>query len=145
MPRDLAPFAMITIVVALGLACVVETSSSSDSVGESGMVSESGITGESGLASESGSESSSTESIGDSSESGSESSSSESIGDSSETATESSTDSSTDGETGTPGPTPDLGVLALVDVNPNSASFGQKVHPLDHAGELSGWYFGHAT
>jgi hypothetical protein len=33
----------------------------------------------------------------------------------------------------------------LVDVNSTSASHGQTVSPRDHLGEVSAWYFGHAT
>ena len=35
--------------------------------------------------------------------------------------------------------------FALMDVNPNSASFGVEVSPRDHLGHLSVWYFGSAT
>lgn len=39
----------------------------------------------------------------------------------------------------------DLDVDALLDVNPTSASYDQPVHPADFQGQLSVWYFGHAT
>ena len=43
------------------------------------------------------------------------------------------------------GPTVDLGVEPLMDVNASSASFNQAVHPNDYQGGVSAWYFGHAT
>ena len=42
-------------------------------------------------------------------------------------------------------PTIDLGVDALVDVNPTSATADQLVDPRDYEGVVSAWYFGHAT
>ena len=33
----------------------------------------------------------------------------------------------------------------LVDTNPTSATAGQTVSPRDFLGQVSGWYFGHAT
>ncbi|MHC4340317.1 MAG: hypothetical protein ACYSX0_08925 [Planctomycetota bacterium] len=35
--------------------------------------------------------------------------------------------------------------FALMDVNPNSATFGTAISPRDHVGHLSVWYFGSAT
>lgn len=35
--------------------------------------------------------------------------------------------------------------FSLPDVNPNSASFGTNLSPLDFLGSISAWYFGHAT
>ena len=35
--------------------------------------------------------------------------------------------------------------FSLVDVNPNSATYGQNVSPQDFRGSISGYYFGHAT
>jgi hypothetical protein len=43
---------------------------------------------------------------------------------------------------GEPGQVPDF---ALVDVNPNSATYNQQVSPRDYLGQISAWYFGHAT
>ena len=43
------------------------------------------------------------------------------------------------------GPTVDLSVAAIVDVNPTSASYQSEVHPDDYQGRVSAWYFGHAT
>lgn len=40
------------------------------------------------------------------------------------------------------GPVPDFSVE---DVNPNSARDGELVSPRDYLGEVSAWYFGHAT
>ncbi|MFY0540927.1 hypothetical protein [Nannocystis pusilla] len=50
------------------------------------------------------------------------------------------TDTDTTGEPG--GPAPDW---ALVDVNPNSATYEQTRARSDYAGQVSGWYFAHAT
>lgn len=65
------------------------------------------------------------------------------------TDTDTGTDTSTETETGTDtdgaGPNIDLGVLALLDVNPTSATFDQTRHPDDYPGQISAWYFGHAT
>ena len=33
----------------------------------------------------------------------------------------------------------------LVDVNPNSSTYNQAVSPRDYLGQVSAWYFGHAT
>jgi hypothetical protein len=33
----------------------------------------------------------------------------------------------------------------LVDVNPNSATHNQTISPRDYLGQVSAWYFGHAT
>lgn len=33
----------------------------------------------------------------------------------------------------------------LVDVNPNSETYNQTVSPRDFLGQISAWYFGHAT
>ena len=35
--------------------------------------------------------------------------------------------------------------FALEDVNPNSGTYGQQVSPRDYLGQVSAWYFGHAT
>lgn len=35
--------------------------------------------------------------------------------------------------------------FALVDVNSTSPTHGKKVSPRDYVGQISGWYFGHAT
>ena len=35
--------------------------------------------------------------------------------------------------------------FALIDVNPTSATFDQPVSPRDYLGQVTGWYFGHAT
>jgi hypothetical protein len=35
--------------------------------------------------------------------------------------------------------------FALQDVNPNSATAGQDVSPRSQLGNVSAWYFGHAT
>ena len=44
---------------------------------------------------------------------------------------------------------PTLGALAsdfaVSDVNPNSARHGEAVSPRDYLGQVSAWYFGHAT
>jgi hypothetical protein len=37
---------------------------------------------------------------------------------------------------------PDFG---LVDVNPTSSTYDQAVSPRDYLGQVSAWYFGHAT
>lgn len=39
-------------------------------------------------------------------------------------------------------PMPDF---ALPDINPASARFNQAISPRDYLGEVSAWYFGHAT
>ncbi|MEZ5064146.1 MAG: hypothetical protein R3B81_05395 [bacterium] len=39
-------------------------------------------------------------------------------------------------------PMPDF---SIADVNPNSATNGEMVSPRDHLGDVSAWYFGHAT
>jgi hypothetical protein len=33
----------------------------------------------------------------------------------------------------------------LTDVNPTSSTYGQSVSPRDYQGQVSAWYFGHAT
>ena len=33
----------------------------------------------------------------------------------------------------------------LLDVNPNSTTYDSTVSPRDHLGQISAWYFGHAT
>jgi hypothetical protein len=33
----------------------------------------------------------------------------------------------------------------LLDVNESSATFNQRVSPRDYLGQVTGWYFGHAT
>jgi hypothetical protein len=33
----------------------------------------------------------------------------------------------------------------LTDVNPASSTYGQSVSPRDYQGQVSAWYFGHAT
>lgn len=35
--------------------------------------------------------------------------------------------------------------IALMDVNPNSATYGEYVGPQDHTGHVSAWYFGKST
>jgi len=35
--------------------------------------------------------------------------------------------------------------FALMDVNPNSATFQLQVSPRDHLGHATAWYFGSAT
>ena len=35
--------------------------------------------------------------------------------------------------------------FSLPDVNSTSATFGQDVSPSDYLGQVSAWYFGHAT
>lgn len=35
--------------------------------------------------------------------------------------------------------------FSLIDTNPNSSTHGQSVSPRDYLGQVSGWYFGHAT
>ena len=35
--------------------------------------------------------------------------------------------------------------FALIDANPTSATFDQPVSPRDYLGQVTGWYFGHAT
>jgi hypothetical protein len=37
---------------------------------------------------------------------------------------------------------PDFG---LMDLNPTSPTYNQSVSPRDYLGEVSAWYFGHAT
>lgn len=39
-------------------------------------------------------------------------------------------------------PAPDF---SLVDVNPGSVSYEERVSPRDELGQVSAWYFGHAT
>jgi hypothetical protein len=47
------------------------------------------------------------------------------------------------------GPPPEVGEVmpdfALLDVNPGSPRSGQVVSPRDYLGQVSAWYFGHAT
>ncbi|NVB42918.1 hypothetical protein G6O69_34170 [Pseudenhygromyxa sp. WMMC2535] len=66
-------------------------------------------------------------------------------GTSAETDTETSAGTETETDTGELGPTVDLGVLAILDVNPTSATFEQTRHPDDYPDQISAWYFGHAT
>jgi hypothetical protein len=35
--------------------------------------------------------------------------------------------------------------FALTDVNPNSSTYNQAVSARDYLGQVSAWYFGHAT
>jgi hypothetical protein len=35
--------------------------------------------------------------------------------------------------------------FGLMDVNPTSSTYSQAVSPRDYLGEVSAWYFGHAT
>ena len=35
--------------------------------------------------------------------------------------------------------------FALLDVNPTSSTYNQTVSPRDYLGQVSAWYFGHAT
>jgi hypothetical protein len=35
--------------------------------------------------------------------------------------------------------------FALSDLNPTSDTFSESVSPRDYMGQVSGWYFGHAT
>lgn len=35
--------------------------------------------------------------------------------------------------------------FALLDVNPASPRYGQRVSPPDYVGRVSAWYFGHST
>jgi hypothetical protein len=35
--------------------------------------------------------------------------------------------------------------FSLTDLNPASSRFGQMVSPRDYLGQVSAWYFGHAT
>jgi hypothetical protein len=35
--------------------------------------------------------------------------------------------------------------FSLQDVNPNSATTGQQISPRQFVGQISAWYFGHAT
>ncbi len=44
-----------------------------------------------------------------------------------------------------PGPGPVMPDFAIVDVNPNSATYDQTVSPRECIGQISCWYFGHAT
>jgi hypothetical protein len=44
-----------------------------------------------------------------------------------------------------PGPSPVMPDFALVDVNPNSATYDETVSPRECLGQISCWYFGHAT
>jgi hypothetical protein len=50
----------------------------------------------------------------------------------------------TDGETG-PGESEIVPDFSLTDVNINSEREGESVSPRDYEGEVSAWYFGHAT
>jgi hypothetical protein len=43
------------------------------------------------------------------------------------------------------GPPPVMPDFSLTDVNPNSATYNQKVSPRDYLDQVSAWYFGHAT
>lgn len=143
MLRDVAPLGMLAMIALIGLSCIgtgSEPSSDADSVGESGLASESGVATETGFATETGSTSETSTDTQAGTEAGT---SSGSDTETSTDTTETSTDTST--ETGMAGPMPDLGVLAIVDVNPTSTTFNENVHPLDYQGQLSGWYFGHAT
>ena len=35
--------------------------------------------------------------------------------------------------------------FSLIDTNPTSPTAGREVSPRDHLGQVSAWYFGHAT
>ena len=48
----------------------------------------------------------------------------------------------TDVAEGEPGQVADF---SLIDVNPNSATYNQPISPRDYLGQISAWYFGHAT
>ncbi|PCC68691.1 hypothetical protein SAMN02745121_05367 [Nannocystis exedens] len=50
-----------------------------------------------------------------------------------------------DPNTATAGPDGRAADWALVDVNPDSATYEQTRGPSDYAGSVSGWYFAHAT
>lgn len=46
------------------------------------------------------------------------------------------------------GSIPDTDVVAevaLLDVNPNSATYGDAVSPRDHLGHITAWYFGSSS
>jgi hypothetical protein len=48
--------------------------------------------------------------------------------------------------TGNDNPSADpLPEFSVSDVNPNSTRFNQAISPRDYLGEVSAWYFGHAT
>lgn len=50
------------------------------------------------------------------------------------------------GQINTPAPNADaLPDFSLTDVNANSARFGEAVSPREYLGQVSAWYFGHAT
>lgn len=137
----------LTILLLLGLACTRVDSGSDEALAEASSESTTQVD----------TSATSSESVGpadtSSSEAGSESAaSSESSTASSESSTDATSETSTSetsaettSETGFGGVTVDLGVLALLDVNPHSATFDQKRHPSDHEGQLSAWYFAHAT
>lgn len=48
-------------------------------------------------------------------------------------------------DSGSDSPLPILPDFSLTDVNPNSATYTQKVSPRDYLDKVSAWYFGHAT
>jgi hypothetical protein len=134
-----------TILLLLGLACTRVDSGTDEALAAA--------SSSEATSSESTASATSSESVGTSDSSSSEAegesvgSSESSTTTSTDTTSETSTSDSTDttSETGFGGVTVDLGVLALVDVNPNSATYQQKRHPSDHEGQLSAWYFAHAT
>jgi hypothetical protein len=148
MLRDVALLGLLALI---GLSCVGGGSPSNtgaDSVGETAMAStesstESTTTPGTSVGSTSDSESSTDSESGSGTET--ETDTGTDTETSTETDTETSTETDTETETGMEGPPPYLDVLAIVDVNPNSDTYNQKVIPLDYQGQLSGWYFGHAT
>ena len=48
-------------------------------------------------------------------------------------------------DSGSDDPPPVMPDFSLTDVNPNSATYNQKVSPRDYLTKVSAWYFGHAT
>lgn len=144
----LAPLSLVAL---LGLACTRVDSGDDELVAdasESASDTTTSSTDASSSSSESVGESGMSSSSSESDASGSETAASETAASetaASETAASESETAASETETGASGVMVDLGVLALLDVNPNSATFEQTRHPSDYAGQLSGYYFAHAT
>lgn len=137
----------LTMLVLLGLACTRVGSGSDETLAEASSESTTQVDAGPTSSESAGPADSSSSEAGSESAASSESStaSSESSTDTTSETSTSETSTETTSETGFGGVTVDLGVIALLDVNPNSASFNQKRHPSDHEGQLSAWYFAHAT
>lgn len=137
--------APLTIVLLLGLACTRVGSGTDEALAEASSESTTQVDAGSTSSESAGPADSSSSEAGSESAASSESSTSATSTETTSETSTSETSAESTSETGFGGVTVDLGVIALLDVNPNSATFHQKRHPSDHEGQLSAWYFAHAT